>query len=75
MGPRKKRLLGMGGRNELSVIQMLAQVQRKDLETVLVTPYAWLTYWEMISVWMATHYSIDHCPIALRPWCYETSAE
>ena len=63
----KKLLLLGGGHAHVHVLQMLAQTPLPGVEVALVTPFARQLYSGMVPGFVAGHYGIEQCGIALRP--------
>lgn len=71
-----KRLVLLGGGH--AHVQVLVEIAREALpgvQVVLVTPYARQIYSGMVPGWVAGHYALDECAIALGPLAHAAGAE
>ncbi len=66
-GAAQRLLLLGGGHAHVHVLQALARAQLGEVETTLVTPYPRQIYSGMVPGWVAGHYAIEECAIALQP--------
>ncbi|HEY6511414.1 MAG TPA: FAD-dependent oxidoreductase [Burkholderiaceae bacterium] len=63
----KRLVLLGGGHAHLHVLAALAREPMPGVQAVLATPYAHQLYSGMLPGWMAGHYTLDQCTIALEP--------
>jgi pyridine nucleotide-disulfide oxidoreductase family protein len=63
----KRLVLLGGGHAHVHVLAALAREPMPRVKSVLVTPYARQIYSGMVPGWMAGHYRLDQCAIALEP--------
>ena len=66
-GAAQRLLLLGGGHAHVHVLQALARAPLGGVETTLVTPYPRQIYSGMVPGWVAGHYAIEECAIALQP--------
>jgi NADH dehydrogenase FAD-containing subunit len=59
-------LLG-GGHAHVHVLQQLARTPLAGVNVTLVSPYQRQIYSGMVPGWLAGHYTVDDCSIALSP--------
>jgi len=63
-----KRLVMLGGgHTHLHVLQAMTREQMPGVQAVLATPHARQIYSGMLPGWIAGHYTLDECSIALEP--------
>lgn len=65
---RKVLLLG-GGHAHVHVLHQLAREPLPNVQVALVSPHARQIYSGMVPGWIAGHYTIEDCVIALKPLC------
>lgn len=63
----KRLVLLGGGHAHLQVLAAMAREPMPGVQAVLVTPFARQLYSGMLPGWMAGHYALDDCAIALEP--------
>src|SRR5882672_1359535 len=63
----KRLVLLGGGHAHVHVLAELAREPMPGVQAVLATPYARQVYSGMLPGWMAGHYTLDQCTIALEP--------
>jgi pyridine nucleotide-disulfide oxidoreductase family protein len=63
----KKLVLLGGGHAHLHVLQSLATTPLANVDITLVSPYERQVYSGMLPGWIAGHYQLDDCTIALAP--------
>ena len=63
----KRLVLLGGGHAHVHVLAELAREQMPGVQAVLATPYPRQIYSGMLPGWMAGHYTLDQCTIALEP--------
>ncbi|HSW26492.1 MAG TPA: FAD-dependent oxidoreductase [Burkholderiaceae bacterium] len=63
----KRLVLLGGGHAHVHVLAELAREPMPGVQAVLATPYARQIYSGMVPGWMAGHYTLDQCSIALEP--------
>ena len=69
-----KLLLAGGGHAHLFVLEALARASLPGIEVALVTPFDRLFYSGMLPGWIAGHYALDECAIALAPLAQRAGA-
>jgi pyridine nucleotide-disulfide oxidoreductase family protein len=63
-----KRLVMLGGgHTHLHVLAAMAREPMPGVQAVLATPYARQIYSGMVPGWIAGHYTLDECAVALEP--------
>lgn len=65
----KKVLLLGGGHAHLHVLHRLARKPWSHVQVTLVSPYDRQIYSGMVPGWVAGHYGIEDCVVALKPLC------
>jgi selenide,water dikinase len=63
----KRLLLAGGGHAHVAVLDSLARRPLAGVEVTLVTPFPRQVYSGMLPGWIAGHYTLDECVIALEP--------
>jgi pyridine nucleotide-disulfide oxidoreductase family protein len=63
----KRLLLAGGGHAHLFVLRQLAAARWPETEVTLVSPYPRQIYSGMLPGWIAGHYRLDECAVALAP--------
>jgi pyridine nucleotide-disulfide oxidoreductase family protein len=63
----KRLVLLGGGHTHVHVLSEMAREPMPGVQAVLATPFARQIYSGMVPGWMAGHYTIDQCAIALEP--------
>jgi selenide,water dikinase len=63
----KRLLLAGGGHAHLGVLAAFARAPVADVEITLVSPFPRQVYSGMLPGWIAGHYALDECVIALPP--------
>jgi pyridine nucleotide-disulfide oxidoreductase family protein len=63
----KRLVLLGGGHSHLHVLAAMAREPMPGVQAVLATPYARQIYSGMVPGWVAGHYTLDECAIALEP--------
>lgn len=66
-GLKRRLLLAGGGHAHLGVLEALAREPVADTEITLVSPFPRQVYSGMLPGWIAGHYRLDECVIALAP--------
>jgi pyridine nucleotide-disulfide oxidoreductase family protein len=63
----KRLVLLGGGHTHLQVLQAMAREPMPGVQAVLATPHPRQLYSGMVPGWIAGHYTLDECAIALEP--------
>ncbi len=71
----KRLVLLGGGHAHVQVLAAMAREPMPGVQTVLVTPFARQIYSGMVPGWVAGHYALDQCAIALEPLVKAAQAE
>jgi pyridine nucleotide-disulfide oxidoreductase family protein len=71
----KRLVLLGGGHAHLHVLTELAREPMPGVQAVLATPFARQIYSGMLPGWMAGHYTLEQCAIALEPLTRAAKAE
>jgi pyridine nucleotide-disulfide oxidoreductase family protein len=70
----KRLVLAGGGHSHLFVLRDLALSRPQDLEVTLINPEPWMLYSGMVPGWIAGHYSLMDCRVALDSLALRASA-
>lgn len=71
----KRLVLLGGGHAHVHVLAAMAREPMPGVQAVLVTPFARQIYSGMMPGWVAGHYALDDCAIALEPLAHAAQAE
>jgi len=71
----KRLVLLGGGHAHVQVLAAMAREPMPGVQAVLVTPFARQIYSGMMPGWVAGHYTLDQCAIALEPLVKAAQAE
>jgi pyridine nucleotide-disulfide oxidoreductase family protein len=71
----KRLVLLGGGHAHVHVLSAMAREPMPGVQAVLVTPFARQVYSGMVPGWVAGHYGLDDCTIALEPLAKAAQAE
>src|SRR6185369_7222048 len=71
----KRLMLLGGGHAHVHVLTEMAREPMPGVQAVLATPYARQIYSGMLPGWVAGHYTLEQCSIALEPLAHAAKVE
>ena len=71
----KRLILLGGGHAHVHVLTEMAREPMPGVQAVLATPYARQIYSGMLPGWVAGHYTLEQCSIALEPLAHAAKVE